>query len=74
MITWTPNTCICDSADGKGCGTPWMEWNGEAREYCPGCGRRATSGNVIVNDERTPLVRNLNDNRVLVVFFEEECE
>lgn len=51
-----------------------MEWNGEAREYCPGCGRRATSGNVIVNDERTPLVRNLNDNRVLVVFFEEECE
>ena len=71
MITWTPNTAICESDDLTGCRTAWVEWEGVAREFCPGCGRRATSGNVIINDSRTPNVRDLNDDRVLVVFFEE---
>lgn len=71
MIEWTPCTVICESADGSGCGEAWLEWNGVAREFCAGCGRRAESGNVVVNDRRTPNVRQLGDDRVLVPFFEE---
>lgn len=66
-------TVICDSADGSGCGKWWLEYDGKAREFCPGCGRRKKNGNVIINDERTPSVARLYDPHVLVVGNEEDA-
>ena len=60
------NSVECNSADGKGCGEVWIEWDGEAREFCSRCGRPATDGNVVVNSERCPDVMGLGDRHVLV--------
>ena len=72
MIEWTPMTCECRSEDGSGCRDIWVEWNSVAREFCHGCGRACNMDNVMVNPEGHPSVFRLEDDRVLVVFFEKE--
>ena len=69
---WVVNTVTCDSVDGSGCGTWWIEYDGHPREFCPKCGKHAYNGNVIVNDGESPVVTNLHDKGVLVV-GDERC-
>jgi hypothetical protein len=65
------NAVECDRADGTGCGAIWLEKDGKAREFCPGCNRRASSGNMIVNSENCPDMRGLDSEYVMVVWAEE---
>ena len=72
---WMANTAVCRCAnDGTGCGRFWVEWAGEVKDVCPECGLDTWRGNIIVNPKGHPNVIKLNDNRVLVVFFEEAVE
>jgi hypothetical protein len=66
------NTVTCDSADGSGCGTWWIEKDGEHRSRCPKCGKKAVNGNIIVNDGEAPNVMGLHSEGVLVV-GDEQC-
>ena len=66
----TVNTVTCADSDARkafGCGTWWVEYDGHAREFCPKRGKRAQSGEVIVNDDDAPKVNKLHDKNVLVV-------
>lgn len=66
-------SCIkCDSIDGKGCGNIWLEGFNLYHLCCQKCGRLCVDGNIIVNDENTPNLNNLDNPNVLVVWDETE--
>ena len=61
---------VMNAVECMGCGAIWLEKNGHAVEHCPGCDRVTFSGNVKVNTENCPEMRELRDDALLVVWCE----